>query len=363
MPDAQTPAAPAASAAPATSTETVAAPAAETPPQAKAPKLKGRAAHEAIRAKLAAKAAPAGDKPADAKPDASKTEPAAEGKTAPAKDAAASTEPEAKKPAVGAVMRLTAENTKLTNELAEVRSKLEAASKAETVESLRAKVKKDPAVLLDLFGADLSEDENERLTKLNDAVLARLDPAGAADRERDAEIAALKKQLADADKAKAETAEQEKARARREHTAKVLTDGFKDDIGETIVDSSKYPYVNHLTREGVVDVHAGISATVRDLVVEFAKAQKRNPTDAEIAKFIAISAEQAEQHFAAQARKWQLPNAATPAPAPTETRPAVTTIGSGLGNRTGAVDTSKLSPRERHALIRERLRAANRNAN
>lgn len=259
-------------------------------------------------------------------------------------------------------MRLTAENTKLTNELAEVRAKLEAAGKAETVESLRERVKKDPAVILDIFGADLSEDENERLTKLNDAVLARLDPESAADRERDSEIAKLKKALADKEKTDAERAEQDRARARREHTAKVLTDGFKDDIGETIVDSSKYPYVNHLTREGVVDVHAGISATVRDLVVEFQKAQKRNPTDAEIAKFIAISAEQAETHFATQAKKWQLPTVAAPpaavAPAARETP---TTIGSQLGGRTpGEVDVSKLSPRQRHALIRERLRTANR---
>jgi hypothetical protein len=371
MPEAQAPA-PAPSATPAaTSAEPtqgapVSAPGAAQTPAKPEPKKTGKARHAEIRAKLTASkaAAPAqtGDRPADsAATPAAKTEP---GKTDSAP--AASTEPEKAKPAVGAVMRLTAENTKLARELEDVRGKLEAASKGESIASLRERVKNDPAVIFDVFGEDLDADENARLTKLNDAVLARLDPASAAERERDARIATLEKERDEERRKNAERDEQDRARSRREHTAKVLTEGFKDEIGETIVDAAKYPWVNHLTKVGEVDVHAGISATVRDLVVEFQKAQKRNPSDAEIAKFIAISAEQAEEHFAKRAKNWSLPSAA-PAPAATppapERRPTPTTIGSALGSRAPAgVDVTKLSKKERHALIRQRLRDANRQA-
>jgi regulator of replication initiation timing len=361
MPDAQQPAAaaPVTSAAPSTP-ETPAAPAAETPAKP-AVKLKGRAAHDAIRAKLtAAKAAPAGDKPAD---DASNA-PAAGDLPAPAaaKTQPAPTEPsEEKKPAVGAVMRLTAENTKLKGQLEELQAKHEVASKAETIEAFRERVKADPAVIFDVFGADLGEDGEKQWERLVDAVRDRADPSSAADRKALSEVEALKKQLADRDAEAAKRAEDDRAQKRRAHTAQILTEGFKDEIGETIVDSAKYPYVNHLTKVGEVDVHAGISATVLDLVVEFQKSQKRQPSDAEIAKFIAISAEQAEQHFAKRAKNWQLPQAAAPAPATTETPERPTTIGSQLGGRdAGGVDTRKLSPREKHALIRERLRTANR---
>ena len=260
-------------------------------------------------------------------------------------------------------MRLTSENQKLKSELDEVRTKLEASSKGETVEALRARVKADPAVLFDMFGEDIDADEDKRWTRLVDSIRDRNDPATAAQRE----VAALRKQLADKEegekKTAAERAEQERAARRREHTAKILTEGFKDEIGEAIVDASKYPYVNHLTKVGEVDAHAGISSTVRDMVVEFEKAQKRPPTDTEIAKFIGIAAEQAEAYFSKRAKNWHLEQQAAPppaAPAPTETR-RPTTIGSGLGGRDpGGIDTKKLSKREQHELIRQRLREATR---
>jgi hypothetical protein len=70
---------------------------------------------------------------------------------------------------------------------------------------------------------------------------------------------------------------------------------------------------------------------------------------------IAISAEQAEQHFAKRAKNWQL---SQPAPAAPETKPTPKTIGSGLGNRAGSVDKSRLSKDQRHEEIRARLRAS-----
>ena len=92
------------------------------------------------------------------------------------------------------------------------------------------------------------------------------------------------------------------------------------------------------------------------MVVEFEQAQKRMPTDPEIAKFIAIAAGQAEEHFSKRAKNWQLVQ-----PAPTETpveRKAPTTIGSGLGSRQPPqVDKSQLSKKERHEEIRARLRS------
>jgi hypothetical protein len=367
MPEAQ--AAPAPAPAPAaTPTE---AGATEQTPAKPAVKLKGRAAHQAIRAKLAGSKSPAaalaeGAAKAQDAAAAAATAPAkADGddkdSKAPAAKAATPTEPsEEKKPAVGAVMRLTAENTKLKSQLEELQGKIESAGKAETVESLRARVKKDPAILLDLFGADLSEDENERLTKLNDAVLARLDPAHAAERERDERVAKLEKELEAERAEKSKLTQREKEQARREHTARTLTEGYKDEIGETIVDSAKYPWVNHLTKVGEVDIHAGISNTVADLVRAFIAAQKRNPTDGEVAKMIAISASEAEEHFSKRSKNWQLPQAAAPAQAMPSAPERPTTIGSSLGGRAGGVDASKLSPREKHALIRERLRQSQR---
>jgi regulator of replication initiation timing len=351
MPEAQAAPAPTATAAPATAapatTEPVAAPGGEAPNAA--PPKKGKARHAEIRAQLAAKTAPTAETPAaDAKPADAKTTPPA------------TTEPEKPKPAVGAVMRLTSENQKLKSELDEVRTKLETSSKGETVEALRARVKADPAVLFDMFGEDIDADEDKRWTRLVDSIRDRNDPASAGLRE----VEKLKKELADRDAKAAEEAkartESERAARRREHTAKILTEGFKDEIGEAIVDASKYPYVNHLTKVGEVDAHAGVSATVRDMVIEFEKAQKRQPTDTEIAKFIGIAAEQAETYFSKRAKNWHLEQqAAPPPPAPTEQRRVPTTIGSGLGGRDpGGIDTKKLSAREKHALIRERLRTA-----
>lgn len=346
--------APVASPATATQTPADAAPAATEAAPAQnakpdAPK-RGKARHAEIRAKLAKSAAEP-----EAKADAKPTEtPAAE----PKKDSQPpTTEPEKPKPAVGAVMRLTAENTKLKGELEELRGKVEAAGKTESLDSLRARVKADPAVLFDVFGEDIDADENGRWTKLVESIRDRQDPGNAAARE----VEKLKKQLAERDAKAAEEqktkAEQERAARRRAHTAQILTEGFKDEIEGAIVDASKYPYVNHLTKVGEVDVHAGVSATVRDMVVEFEQAQKRQPTDKEIAKFIAIAAGEAEAYFAKRAKNWQL---ATPAPAaaPEEERRTPTTIGSGFGSRQPPrVDKSQLSKKERHEEIRARLRS------
>lgn len=357
MPDPVVTAPPAAATSPAPDVA-AASPSPEAQAQPPAKPKTGKARHDQIRAQLAAKK----DSPADAEKGPSNTPgPAGVDAASEAKKDSqpATTEPEKPKPAVGAVMRLTAENTKLKGELDDIRGKLEAHGKTESLEALRARVKADPAVLFDVFGEDIDADENNRWTKLVESIRDRSDPGNAAARE----VEKLKKQLAERD-AKAEAdqktkAEQDRAQRRREHTAKILTEGFKDEIGEAIVDSSKYPYVNHLTKVGEVDAHAGISSTVRDMVIEFETAQKRQPTDAEIAKFIGIAAGEAETYFSKRARNWQLTQ---PAPAPvtqTEEPRRPTTIGSGFGGRDpGGVDTSKLTAKQKHDLIRQKLRSS-----
>lgn len=315
----------------------------------------GKARHEEIRAKLTAA------KPAKA----STTEPPAPdappGEPKPG-DPPKPPEPE-KKPAVGAVMRLTAENTRIKSELDELRTKLAASGKAETVESLRERVKKDPAVLLDVFGEDLDADEQKRLIRFNDAVLSRSDPAYKEQRERDDRVAKLEKELETERASKAEMASRERDDRAREHTASVLTDGHKSDDGKVVIDPAQYPYINHLAKVGVVDTHRGVMFAVRDMAMDFRQSKGRDPSDAEIIGMIGIAAGEAEKHFKAQAAKWQLPSAA-PAPAPTEpARPMPRTIGGDFGARDArGVDISKLSAAERHALIRQRLRDANRQA-
>ena len=323
--------------------EPVSAPAAEAPPAEK-PK-RGRARHDEIRAKLAAVPAdPAQAAPAETpKPAADPT-------------------PEPKKPAVGAVMRLTSENSKLKSDLEALQAKLAAASKGETLDSLREKVKKDPAILFDVFGADLDADEQKRLAKFNDAVLNRADPAYKAQSEVDERIAKLERELEEARKGEQTRASQDRDAKARAHTAMVLTEGFKAEDGTAVIDPAKYPYVNHLTKTGEVDAHAGVMYATRELASAFREKNGRDPTDREIATMIGIAASEAEAYFSKRAKNWQLPSA-EPAPAPVADEPAARptprTIGSGLGSRApGAVDTKHLSKSEKHALIRERLRRA-----
>jgi len=350
MPEAQAAPAPAAASSPATTPEPISAPGAETPPAANEPKKRGKARHAEIRAQLAkaaGKPAPAPEaKPADAAPAADK----------PAE--------EPKKPAVGAVMRLTAENTKLKARLDELETASKKSASGETIESLRERVKKDPAVLFDVFGADLDVDENNRLVKLNDAVLGRADPEHAKQREVLSEVEKLKKQLADKDAEVASAAERDRDHRARAHTSQVLTDGFKSEDGKVVIDPAKYPFVNHLTKSGEVDAHLGVMHATRELAADFRKTKGREPTETEIIGFISIAAGQAEEYFSKRAKNWQLPQApaTTPAPEPDQRR-TPTTIGSGLGGRAAlGADTRQLSKREKHELIRQRLRQANRQA-
>lgn len=364
MPEAQAAPAPSAEAAPNATPAPVSAPGAETPPAGDRPpegkqpeKKRGKARHAEIRAKLAAsKDAPAGDKPTEAPaaaPPAKKPEtPAAE--------------PDKPKPAVGAVMRLTAENTKLKGELEDLRGKLESASKGETVASLRERIKADPAVIFDVFGEDLGEDGEKQWERLVDSVRDRSDPTAKAERETRSEVDKLKAQLAEREAQDAERGKAERDQRARAHTASWLTEGHKSEDGTVQIDPAKYPYVNHLTKIGEVDVHLGVAMAARKLIGDFEAANGRKPNDTEVARMVQISADQAEAHFSARAKRWSLP---TPAAAPTTEAPAaadkprVTTIGSGLGSRApGGVDPKTLSKKERHALISQRLREANRAA-
>lgn len=327
-------------------TETVTAPAETTEAKpAAAPKKKGAARHDEIRAKLTetvAVATKTDDKPAakveatDAKPPETKAE-------------------EKPKPAVGAVMRLTAENTKLKGQLEELQGKLTASSKGETLESLRERVKKDPAAILDVFGEDLDPDENNRLTKLNDAVLARLDPSYREQKDRDDRVAKLEKELADRDAAAAERASKDRDDRAASQTGKLLTEGFKGDDGAQLLDPAKYPYINHLTKSGEVDAHRGVMLAVREMAADFRKVKSRDPNDAEIVGFIGIAADQAETYFTKRSKNWQPPQAAAPEP---QTPKTPTTIGSGMGVRApSAPSHSQLSKDQKHEAIRQKLRA------
>lgn len=353
MPEAQA-AAPAAAAEPAA---TAATPVAAEPAKPHASPKRGEARHDEIRAKLAAAKPSVGT----AKPGENVT---VEGGTAAIEAKPVATpEPEKPKPAVGAVMRLTAENTKLQGRIDELTTKLEAASKGETVESLRAKVKKDPAVLLDTFGADLDEDETKRLVKFNDAVLGRSDPAYAKDREIRSEVDELKKQIAERDAALATSNSKDRDARARTHTATILTEGHKADDGTLVIDPAKFPYVNHLTKAGEIDAHAGVMHATREMATDFRTKQGREPTDAEIINMIGIAASEAEAYFAKRAKNWSLPAAPVAAAETDEDAPAErktpTTIGSGFGsNRAGTVDKKQLSKAEKHELIRDRLRKA-----
>jgi len=346
MPEAQTPA-PAPAATPDTPAP-VTAPAAEAAAPEK-PKLRGKARHAEIKANLAkAKAAPkvAASEADTPKPDA----PAPIGDPPKPDEPKPADEAKDKKP-VGAVMRLTAENTKLKQQIDD----LQKSAKAETVESLRAKVKKNPAVLLEVFGGDIAEDENERLTKLNDAVLAAIDPAHAAERERDERVAKLEKELEQERAAKQTLAEKDIEDRRAGLTAKWMTEGYTAANGQKLLDPSKFPYVNHLSKAGEVDVHRGIAGAVHSMASDFIKANDRRPTDDEIADMHRIAAEKAEAHFSKRAKNWQLPQAAAPAPSAPATP---TTIGSGMGSRAGATEKPVLRGRARHEEIRRQLRAA-----
>lgn len=323
----------------------VIAPAADVPGTVAKAKAKGDR-HAEIKAKLAA------SQPATETPPA-------DGET-PTPEPTKPTEPEPKKPAVGAVMRLTAENTKLKGDLEAAHSKLEAASKGESLEALRERIKKDPAVLFDVFGAELGEDEGARLAKLNDAVLDRADPTSVARREAMTEVDKLKAQLAARDAEVAKVAAEQRDSNARAHTAKVLTEGHKADDGTLVIDPAKFPYINHLTKTGEVDAHAGVMHATRDLAAEFRKEQKREPNDAEIATMIGIAAVEAEAYFSKRAKNWTLPQLVPTeqTPAPTE-RKTPTTIGSQFGRRSpGLVDASHLTKAERHEAIRQRLRSS-----
>jgi len=105
----------------------------------------------------------------------------------------------------------------------------------------------------------------------------------------------------------------------------------------------------------------------RELADEFREKNKRQPNDAEIAQLISIAAEETEKHFVSEANKWaDVLRALGLVAAPAEEAPArrtPTTIGSSFGaGQTAPVDKSKLTKRERHELIRARLRQANREA-
>jgi hypothetical protein len=323
-------------------------PVAATP--AAEPAKSGKERHDAIRAKLAA---------------ATKTKPDG-GTTVPAPAAAATPAAEAKKPTVGAVMRLTSENTKLTNRVAELEGEIAKRSTSgdgETIASLRERVKKDPAVLFDVFGADIDEDETKRLAKLNDLVLERADPASAKDRETRSEVEKLKAKLAEKDAEDAKRAMSDRDRNARSHTAKVLTEGVKADDGSLLLDPAKYPYVNHLTKTGEVDAHAGVMHATRDLAKAFREENKREPTDDEIVTLITIAADEAEAYFAKRAKNWALTQpdpaaaASEPAKAVEQARRVPRTIGSQMGGHTPAnPDKSKLSKSERHEAIRDKLR-------
>jgi hypothetical protein len=332
--------------APAT-TEAVSAPA-ETPSAAvaKKPAKTGAARHAEIREKLAtapaegANETPAPEKPVDAPPP----------------------EPEKPKPAVGAVMRLTSENSKLKTQIEELQAavtKANGSGNSETVAALRERVKKDPAVLLDIFGADLDEDETKRLGRLSNAWLDRADPESAKQREVLSKIEKLEQELQQEREGKKVLAQQDKDGRARAHTAKVLTDGHKADDGTVVIDPTKYPYVNQLTKAGEVDAHAGVMYATREMADAFREKNKREPNDTEIVTMIGIAAGEAEAYFAKRAKNWELPGAAPPPAEEPPTKRTPTTIGAGLGSRApSAVDTSGLSKAEKHALIREKLRRA-----
>jgi hypothetical protein len=336
---------------PAKAEPVAAAPAAE-------PVKRGKDRHAEIKAKLAA---------------ATKTKPEG-GTTVPAPAAAATPpteakkpEADAKKPTVGAVMRLTSENTKLTNRVAELEGEIAKRSTSgdgETIASLRERVKKDPAVLFDVFGADIDEDETKRLAKLNDLVLERADPASAKDRETRSEVEKLKAKLAEKEAEDAKRAMSDRDRNARAHTARVLTEGVKADDGSVLLDPAKYPYVNHLTKTGEVDAHVGVMHATRDLAKAFREENKREPTDDEIVTLITIAADEAEAYFAKRAKNWALTQpapapVAEPAPAAESVRRVPRTIVSTMGGHTPAnPDKSKLSKAERHEAIRDKLRRA-----
>ena len=335
--------------------------AAPTPAPAVPKAKRGTAKHEEIRAKLAASKKT--ETPAAAAPDG---KPAEAAKADDGKPAETKPEAEKPKPAVGAVMRLTAENTKLKADLDDLKAKLETASKGESVASLREKVKKDPAILLDVFGEDIGEDVEKRLARLADAALERNDPARAAERERDERVAKLERER-DAEKAEnARLKSADRDAKAREHTAKVLTEGHKGEDGTLVIDPAKYPAANALAKAGIVDSHLGIMLATRDLAADFRKEKGREPTEPEIVTMIRIAADEAETHFAEQAKKWVevaramglVPAQASVAAEP-EPRAVPTTIGSQFGRRSpGMVDTSRLSKAERHELIRQKYRAS-----
>jgi hypothetical protein len=363
MPDAQAAPAPAADAAQNATPAPVSAPGAE-PPAGEKPadgkqpeKKRGPARHAEIRAKLAAtksETPAAGDKPTDATaspPPATKSE-------------ATAAEPEKPKPAVGAVMRLTAENTRLKSELDELRGKLDVATKGETVSALRERIKADPAVIFDVFGDAIDADGEKAWERLVDSVRDRNDPVAKAERETRSEVERLKAKLAEREAQDAERGKSEAVQRARAHTASWLTEGHTSEDGAVKIDPAKYPYVNHLTKVGEVDVHLGVAMAARKLVAEFESTNGRKPSDVEVARMVQISADAAEEHFAKRAKRWSLTPSAPPIAAPPAAKtPRPTTIGSGLGNRApGGVDPKTLSKKERHQLISARLREANRAA-
>jgi hypothetical protein len=253
---------------------------------------------------------------------------------------------------VAVISRLSADKRALESRVKELEAK--SADQTDSVAALRAKVKADPGVLLDVFGADIAEDETKRLEAFNDAVIRRADPTRVAQTAQDREIADLRARLDAKEKADQERASQASDERGRGNVQRAMVEGFRDGDVQ-VIPAGAYPYCEHLTKIGQEDAFGGVMLAAREMAVAFQESEGREPTRKEVGEFIKIAADTAEQHFRDRTIAAQLPvktDTVTQAKDPT---PRTITPDMSAGG-TVARPSRTLSKEERHAEITAKLR-------
>ena len=277
--------------------------------------------------------------------------PAAQDAKAPAEPAKpAEPAPEVQR-SVAVISRLSAENRALKEQIKAAEAK--SADQTDSVAALRVRVKADPGVLLDVFGADISADESKRLEAFNDAVIRRGDPARIAMSDQDRKIADLEAKLADRDAKDKERAAQASDERGRGNVQRAMTEGFKDGDVE-VIPAGAYPYCEHLTKIGQEDAFGAVLAAAREMTIDFQKVNDREPSRKEVGEFIKISAETLEKHYRERVLAAQLPRKNEPEQRAKDPTPRTITSDMGSGG-TAATKDRPMTKDERHAAIRAKL--------
>jgi hypothetical protein len=246
--------------------------------------------------KVEAKAAPEGKSDDAPKGEEPKPEAKTEAKEKPEKDRSVAT-----------IAKLSAENRDLKAKLAHFDGKAAVETKADFI----AKVKTDVSLLLK------EVDDPELLVKLAEAKYRELTPEEKIKHEVDQKLAAYEKKLADSEAEK--TAAQHKAveEATYAGTASILANGFKSDDGSIVIDNSKWPLCQRVTKLGEADAPRMATAIMSAL----AKDLGTKPTDHQTATFLQVAFDQLEQAFSKKAEAYRLDPPASKEPPKTNAVP------------------------------------------